>query len=38
MDYRGNILEVIGDTPLVKINKVIEDIPALVLVVILVWG
>jgi len=32
MDYRGNILEVIGDTPLVKINKVIEDIPALVLV------
>jgi len=32
MDYKNNILEVIGNTPLVKINKVIEDIPALVLV------
>ncbi len=32
MKYKRNILEVIGDTPLVKINKVIEDIPALVLV------
>lgn len=32
MEYKDNILEVIGNTPLVKINKVIEDIPALVLV------
>ncbi len=32
MDYKSNILEVIGNTPLVKMNKVIEDIPALVLV------
>lgn len=31
MDYRSNILEVIGNTPLVKINKVIEDISATVL-------
>jgi len=31
MDYKSSILEVIGNTPLVKINKVIEDIPALVL-------
>jgi len=32
MDYKNNILEIIGDTPLIKINKVIGDIPALVLV------
>ena len=32
MKYKSSILEVIGNTPLVKINKVIEDIPALVLV------
>ncbi len=31
MDYKSNILEVIGNTPLVKINKVIEDISATVL-------
>ena len=29
--YYNNILETIGNTPLVKINKVIDDIPALVL-------
>jgi len=29
--YYSNILEIIGDTPLIKMNKVIEDIPALVL-------
>lgn len=32
MQYYDNILGIIGDTPLIKINKVIEDIPALVLV------
>ena len=31
MKYAKNILETIGDTPLVKINKLAEDIPALVL-------
>ena len=31
MDYRNNILETIGDTPLIKLNKVAEGIPALVL-------
>lgn len=29
--YYNNILETIGNTPLVKLNKVVEDIPALVL-------
>ena len=31
MKYYNNILETIGNTPLVKLNKVIEDIDALVL-------
>ncbi|MDR6301189.1 PLP-dependent cysteine synthase family protein [Mesonia maritima] len=31
MDYKENILGTIGNTPLVKINKLVEDIPALVL-------
>lgn len=31
MNYRENILETIGNTPLVKLNKVVADIPALVL-------
>lgn len=31
MQYKSNILETIGNTPLVQINKVINDIPALVL-------
>ena len=31
MNYRNNILETIGNTPLVKLNKVASDIPALVL-------
>ncbi len=31
MNYRQNILETIGNTPLVKINRVAADIPALVL-------
>lgn len=31
MDYRNNILETVGNTPLVKLNKVVEGIPALVL-------
>ena len=31
MNYFNNILETIGNTPLVKINKVNEDCPALVL-------
>jgi cystathionine beta-synthase len=29
--YHNNILETIGNTPLVKLNKIVEDIPALVL-------
>lgn len=31
MQYFNNILETIGNTPMVKINKVVEDVPALVL-------
>ncbi|MFC7357106.1 pyridoxal-phosphate dependent enzyme [Jejudonia soesokkakensis] len=31
MEYAKNILETIGNTPLVKINKLAEEIPALVL-------
>jgi len=31
MDYAKTILETIGNTPMVKINKLVEDIPALVL-------
>jgi cystathionine beta-synthase len=31
MDYRNNILETIGNTPMVKLNKVAEGIPCLVL-------
>jgi cystathionine beta-synthase len=31
MDYRNNILETIGNTPLVKLNKVVEGIPGLIL-------
>ncbi len=31
MNYRNNILETIGNTPLVKLNHVAADIPALVL-------
>lgn len=31
MNYRNNILETIGDTPLVKLNRTVGDIPALVL-------
>ena len=31
MDYAKNILETIGNTPLVKINKITDDLPCLVL-------
>ena len=31
MNYSKNILETIGNTPLVKLNSVAADIPALVL-------
>jgi cystathionine beta-synthase len=31
MDYKNNILETIGNTPLVKINKITKDIPATIL-------
>lgn len=31
MDYCKNILQTIGNTPLVKLNNVAADIPALVL-------
>ena len=31
MDYKENILGTIGNTPLVKINKITEDLPCLVL-------
>ncbi|NNL15033.1 MAG: cysteine synthase family protein, partial [Flavobacteriaceae bacterium] len=31
MDYAKNILETIGNTPLVKINKITKDLPCLVL-------
>lgn len=32
MNYKNNILEIIGNTPLIKLNKICKDIPALVLV------
>ena len=31
MEYAKNILETIGNTPLVKINKLVQEIPGLVL-------
>lgn len=31
MDYKNNILETIGNTPLVKLNKIVADVDALVL-------
>ncbi len=31
MDIRNNILETIGNTPLIKLNKITRDIPAMVL-------
>ncbi len=31
MDYRNNILETIGNTPMVRLNKVVEGLPCLVL-------
>ena len=31
MNYAKNILETIGNTPLVKINKITKDLPCLVL-------
>jgi len=31
MKYANNIIETIGNTPLVKLNKIVEEIPALVL-------
>ena len=31
MQYHENILKTIGNTPLIKLNRIIEDIPALVL-------
>src|ERR1700757_3417694 len=31
MEYYNNILEVIGNTPMVKLNRITKDIPALVL-------
>ncbi len=31
MKYKNNILETIGNTPMVKLNRVVADIPALVL-------
>src|SRR3954470_1409496 len=31
MDFSNNILETIGNTPLVKLNKIVAEIPALVL-------
>lgn len=31
MDYRNNILETIGNTPMVRLNKVIDGIPCMVL-------
>ncbi len=31
MNYKNNILETIGDTPLVKLNRVVAGVPALVL-------
>lgn len=32
MNYRDNILETIGNTPLVKLNRIVADIPATVLI------
>ncbi len=32
IDYKENILQTIGDTPMVKLNKIAKDIPALVLI------
>ena len=32
IDYKENILETVGNTPLVKLNKIAKDIPALVLI------
>ncbi len=31
MDYKNNILETIGNTPMIKLNRTVADIPALVL-------
>ena len=31
MKYLNNILETIGDTPLIKLNKIVKEIDALVL-------
>ncbi|MCB0543418.1 MAG: pyridoxal-phosphate dependent enzyme [Lewinellaceae bacterium] len=31
MNYKDNILETIGDTPLIRLNRIASDIPALVL-------
>jgi cystathionine beta-synthase len=31
MDVKKNILETIGNTPLIKLNKIAEDIPGTVL-------
>lgn len=31
MNYKNSILETIGNTPMIKLNKVVKDIPALVL-------
>ncbi|MFN0015734.1 MAG: pyridoxal-phosphate dependent enzyme [Saprospiraceae bacterium] len=31
MQYKNNILETIGNTPMVKLNRVVADVPALVL-------
>ncbi len=31
MDIKNNVLETIGNTPLIKLNKVVQDVPALVL-------
>ena len=31
MDIKNNILETIGNTPLIKLNKITKDVPGLVL-------
>jgi len=31
MDFKNNVLETIGNTPLVKLNNVVADLPCLVL-------
>ena len=31
MQYYQNILETIGNTPMVKLNKIVKEVPALVL-------